>query len=74
MNSSPIWDQLKQDFDNAGNVYVQGGDNENSNPLAGWDGTLNGTRQDTGTFVWAVEGVDYTGKVIRKKGTVLLIR
>jgi gliding motility-associated-like protein len=40
----------------------------------GWDGTINGKPQDTGTFVWMVQGVDYTGKIITKKGTVVLIR
>ena len=45
-----------------------------SNPSAGWDGTLNGVRQDAGVFVWVVEGVDYTGRIIRNKGTVVLIR
>jgi hypothetical protein len=38
------------------------------------DGRLNGTAQAAGAFVWMVEGIDYTGKVIQKKGTVLLIR
>ncbi|HEX6431094.1 MAG TPA: gliding motility-associated C-terminal domain-containing protein, partial [Niastella sp.] len=45
-----------------------------TNPLMGWNGSLNGTAQDTGTFVWKVEAVDYTGKVIKRKGTVQLIR
>jgi gliding motility-associated-like protein len=40
----------------------------------GWDGKIDGKLQDSGTFVWMVEGVDYTGKVIFKKGTVVLIR
>jgi gliding motility-associated-like protein len=40
----------------------------------GWDGRVDGKLQDSGTFVWMVEGVDYTGKVIFKKGTVVLIR
>jgi gliding motility-associated-like protein len=40
----------------------------------GWDGTINGKPQDTGTFVWMVQGTDYTGKIITKKGTVVLIR
>jgi gliding motility-associated-like protein len=40
----------------------------------GWDGNLDGKPQDSGTFVWMVEGVDYLGKVIFKKGTMVLIR
>jgi len=40
----------------------------------GWDGTVNGIPQGTNSYVWMVEGTDYTGKVIRKKGTMVLIR
>lgn len=40
----------------------------------GWDGKLNGKDQDIGTYVYMVQGVDYQGKVITKKGTVVLIR
>jgi gliding motility-associated-like protein len=40
----------------------------------GWDGKLNGIPQDTGTFVYTVQGIDYQNKVITKKGTVVLIR
>jgi|GEM_PF-6087264 len=40
----------------------------------GWDGTLNGSPQNSGTFVWMFEGVDEQGKTIRKKGVVTLIR
>ncbi len=45
-----------------------------SNPERGWDGTISGTPQGTGTYVWMAEGVDFHGKVIAKKGTVVLIR
>jgi gliding motility-associated-like protein len=45
-----------------------------TNPLMGWNGSLNGTAQDAGTYVWMVEAVDYTGKVIKRKGTILLLR
>jgi gliding motility-associated-like protein len=41
---------------------------------SGWDGTYNGKPQDSGGFVWTVKGVDYTGKVIAKQGTMVLIR
>jgi PKD domain-containing protein/CHU domain-containing protein len=40
----------------------------------GWNGTLGGKPQDAGTFVWMVEGTDYTGKTIAKNGTMVLIR
>ena len=40
----------------------------------GWDGTVGGKPQDSGGYVWTVKGTDYTGKIIAKKGTMLLIR
>jgi len=40
----------------------------------GWDGTLGGRPQETGTFVYMVQGKDYTGKIHFKKGTFILIR
>lgn len=40
----------------------------------GWDGKVSGRDQGTDTYVWMVQGRDYTGKVIFKKGTVVLIR
>lgn len=40
----------------------------------GWDGTLNGIKQPSGTYVFQVQGVDFLGKVITKKGTIVLIR
>jgi PKD repeat protein len=40
----------------------------------GWDGTINGKLQDGGTFVWMVQGKDYTGKMVSKRGTAVLIR
>jgi gliding motility-associated-like protein len=45
-----------------------------SNPLAGWDGTISGKRQESGAYAWAVEAVDNSGKLVRKKGIVMLIR
>lgn len=41
---------------------------------AGWDGTIAGKPQDSGTFVWIVQGSDFTGKTVFKKGTMVLIR
>lgn len=40
----------------------------------GWDGKVSGRDQGTDTYVWMVQGRDYTGKMIVKKGTVVLIR
>jgi gliding motility-associated-like protein len=40
----------------------------------GWDGKIGGKEQASGTFVWVVKGVDYTGKSVFAKGTVTLIR
>lgn len=40
----------------------------------GWDGTMGGRAQPEGGYVWVVQGTTYTGKVIAKKGTMMLIR
>ena len=40
----------------------------------GWDGTINGQPQATGNFVYIAQGIDFTGKVIFKKGNVTLVR
>jgi len=40
----------------------------------GWDGKFRGQEQGEGTFVWMAEGIDYTGKKVVRKGTVLLTR
>jgi gliding motility-associated-like protein len=40
----------------------------------GWDGKIGGKEQASGTFVWLVHGVDFTGKTVFAKGTVTLIR
>lgn len=40
----------------------------------GWDGTLGGRQQSSGTYVWMAEGVTLQGKLITKKGIVTLIR
>lgn len=43
-------------------------------PGKGWDGTISGKLQDGGVYVWMVQGKDYTGKIVAKKGTAVLIR
>jgi gliding motility-associated-like protein len=40
----------------------------------GWDGRINGRLQDTGSFVWTVKAVDYTGRAYFEKGIFTLIR
>ena len=40
----------------------------------GWDGSVTAKEQGSFTFVWIAEGIDYSGNVISKKGTVTLIR
>ncbi len=40
----------------------------------GWDGTLRGTPQPAGTYVWMISGEDYNGNVYRKKGSFQLLR
>ena len=40
-----------------------------------WDGTVNGVKQDPGTYVWMLQYIDgNSGKPIAQKGTVVLIR
>lgn len=40
----------------------------------GWDGRIQGELQRPNTYIWMAQGIDYTGKVIFKKGTMVLIR
>ena len=40
----------------------------------GWDGTFGGKEQATGTYVFMAQAIDYLGKQIFKKGTIVLIR
>lgn len=40
----------------------------------GWDGTISGKPQNAGTYVWIVQGKDYLGNTVSKKGTMVLIR
>ncbi len=42
--------------------------------VRGWDGTFGGRPQDPAAFVWIAEATDYTGKKVKLKGTVVLIR
>jgi gliding motility-associated-like protein len=40
----------------------------------GWDGKINNILQPQGVFVWALKAISNKGKVLERKGTVLLIR
>ena len=40
----------------------------------GWDGRIGGAMQGSSNFVYMVQGIDYTGRVITKKGNLLLVR
>ena len=40
----------------------------------GWDGRIGGKEQPTGTFVWLVKAIDFTGKAFFDKGTITLIK
>lgn len=39
----------------------------------GWDGNVLGKLQETGTFVWIAEAVDFRGNVVKRKGTTTLL-
>ena len=43
-------------------------------PESGWDGSIAGKPQDAGTYVWMARGTDYTGKLVMRKGTAVLLR
>jgi gliding motility-associated-like protein len=40
----------------------------------GWDGKINGVKQPVGAYTWICRIIDYSGKIVEKKGTFLLIR
>lgn len=40
----------------------------------GWDGTVGGHLQESGSFVYVVQAKDYTGKTIFQKGSFVLVR
>ncbi|HTQ66225.1 MAG TPA: T9SS type B sorting domain-containing protein [Puia sp.] len=47
---------------------------QTSKPFNGWDGNIGGKPAPEGTYVWEAAGVDYQGRTIAKKGTVILTR
>lgn len=40
----------------------------------GWDGTIHGQKQDPGTYVYLVSGIDYLGRIVTRKGAFILVR
>jgi gliding motility-associated-like protein len=60
------------------NVYNRWGQlvfSSNGNAESGgWNGLSGGKEQASGTFVWIVKAIDYTGATYSQKGIVLLIR
>ena len=40
----------------------------------GWDGSFNQKPQPPDVYVWIIEGIDYSGNKITKRGTVMLVR
>ncbi len=47
---------------------------QTSTPTQMWDGTYNGTPCPTGVYVWEADGFCVSGKPIKKKGNVSLLR
>lgn len=44
-----------------------------STPKAGWNGFVNGKMQNTGSYVWVAEAIDYKGNILVRKGMATLI-
>ena len=40
----------------------------------GWDGRVNSTDQPAGAYIYMAQGIDYTGKTVFRKGTIVLIK
>ncbi|NDC40942.1 MAG: gliding motility-associated C-terminal domain-containing protein [Chitinophagia bacterium] len=47
---------------------------ETKDILQGWDGMYNGTPQPFGVYVYDIEAVTNTGKLVQRHGNVTLIR
>ncbi len=47
---------------------------EATNIANGWDGTLNGTPQPAGVYVYEVQAVTSTGQIVEKQGNITLLR
>jgi gliding motility-associated-like protein len=42
--------------------------------IEGWDGTINGVKQPSGTYAWMLRAEDLAGKIYELKGVCTLIR
>jgi gliding motility-associated-like protein len=47
---------------------------ESTDVAKGWDGTFNGNKENPGVYTYYLEATLISGEVIRKKGSVSLIR
>lgn len=56
-------------FDRWGNIIF-----ESRNETDKWEGRLKGEKLGTGNFVWIAEAVTFEGRVIERKGSVMIIR
>lgn len=45
-----------------------------TNAGIGWNGIYNGVQQPAGTYIFCVRGIDFTGNIIERKGTLVLLR
>jgi hypothetical protein len=45
-----------------------------SNAANGWDGTINGSVQEAGVYIWMAAGINYKGDLLERRGTVVLVR
>jgi gliding motility-associated-like protein len=45
-----------------------------ANTGVGWDGTVGGQLAPVGTYVWVASGLDFHGRAVQRRGTVILIR
>jgi gliding motility-associated-like protein len=57
-------------------IYDQWGElqYQTTNKASGWDGTYKGTKQPVGVYVYYIEATLNDGQVVKKKGTVTLLR
>lgn len=47
---------------------------ETRNPDEGWNGTLNGTTQPMGIYIWVAMGLAQDGSIVQRTGQTLLLR
>lgn len=56
-------------YDRWGNIMFS-----SRNEFDQWNGTFKGAQLDTGNFVWVAEAISYDGRILQRKGSVVLIR